>query len=79
MKLQETRWLLGMRNATLDPDEVLEAAEEQMFGLGNAGFCLNCGEELEGIDPDARGDECECCGSQSVYGAQELVMMGYAG
>ena len=79
MKLQETRWLLGMRNATLDPDEVLEAAEVQMFGLGNAGFCLNCGEELEGIDPDARGEECECCGSQSVYGAQELVMMGYAG
>jgi hypothetical protein len=63
----------------INPDDVLAAAEEQMFGLGNAGFCLTCGEELDGIDPDARGDECECCGAFAVYGAQELVLMGYAG
>ena len=63
----------------INPDDVLAAAEEQMFELGNAGFCLTCGEELDGIDPDARGDECECCGAFAVYGAQELVLMGYAG
>ena len=79
MRLQETRWLLRMKNATLDPDEVLSAAEEQMFGLGNSGFCVSCGEEQDGVDPDARGDECECCGEKAMYGAQELVLMGYAG
>ena len=63
----------------IDPDAVLAAAEEQMFDMGNAGFCISCGEEQEGHESDARQDECEYCGSLAVYGAQELVLMGYAG
>ena len=47
-----------MRNAVLDPDVIMATVEDQMFGLGNAGFCLSCGEEQEGHEPDARGDEC---------------------
>ena len=35
----------------LDPDAVLEAAERQMFGDANPGFCLVCGEEQDGCEP----------------------------
>ena len=54
----------------LDPQEVLEAAEESMFGMENLGFCIDCGAEHY---------ECEECGEHKVYGAPELVLMGFAG
>lgn len=60
-------------NLTLD--EVMEAAEEQMYGLENPGFCLNCGERHESCEPDARNYECECCGERQVFGAAEILMM----
>jgi len=55
-------------------DRVMEAVERQMFGLDNPGFCISCGNEQEGCEPDARKYECEICGEKEVYGAQELVM-----
>ena len=64
----------------LDPDAVLEAAERQMFGDANPGFCRACGEEQDGCEPDARRYPCDSCGAAaSVYGAAELVMMGGMG
>lgn len=41
-----------------------------------AGFCLSCGEEQGGVEPDARRYRCECCGKLQVYGAEELAVMG---
>lgn len=41
----------------------------------NAGFCLACGEEASGVEPDARGYECEACGAKKVYGAEECLFM----
>lgn len=41
------------------------------------GFCVFCGEEAYGVEPDARKYECESCEKNGVYGAQELLMMGY--
>ena len=46
----------------LDPQEVLEAAEESMFGMENLGFCIACGAEHYGCEPDACNYECEECG-----------------
>ena len=63
---------------TIDPERLLEAAREQMFGDGNAGFCTACGQEADGCEPDARNYPCESCGERKVYGASELLMMGYA-
>lgn len=40
------------------------------------GWCLACGETQDGIEPDARRDECECCGKPKVYGFAELALMG---
>lgn len=56
-------------------DEIVDAAERRMTTLDNPGFCLDCGHEQDGCEPDARGYECETCGNQTVYGAEELVLM----
>lgn len=43
---------------------------------GNPGFCLACGLDCDGVEPDARGYRCESCGAPKVYGLEELLMMG---
>jgi hypothetical protein len=58
-----------------DRATLLEAVEAEMFGLENPGFCLSCGEKVEGVEPDARDYTCECCGEPCVYGAAEVLMM----
>ena len=52
----------------------LEQLEEAMECQG--GFCIACGDEAGGVEPDARKYECESCGKHAVYGAAELVLMG---
>jgi hypothetical protein len=52
--------------------EVTEAIE----GDNSTGFCLACGEEAYGVEPDARRYTCESCGAAKVYGAEELCIMG---
>lgn len=60
-----------MNTEKLDLDYVLEVAQEDEGG----GFCLACGAEAYGVEPDARGYECEECGERAVYGAAECLMM----
>lgn len=43
---------------------------------GNLGFCLSCGQETDGVEPDARQYECDSCHAKKVYGLEELLMMG---
>ena len=40
------------------------------------GFCLGCGFQEDGVEPDARGYECDACGEPQVYEAEEIVLMG---
>ena len=40
------------------------------------GFCIACGCEADGVEPDAVRYPCEDCGEHKVYGAEELVLMG---
>jgi hypothetical protein len=49
---------------------------EEAQAEGNQGFCLACGEQQDGCEPDARGYDCECCGEPQVFGADEMLMMG---
>jgi hypothetical protein len=50
---------------------VVKAAESGEY----IGFCMGCGAEAHGVEPDARKYECEVCKELKVYGAEELVLM----
>jgi hypothetical protein len=43
---------------------------------GTMGFCLACGAEAGGVEPDARRYQCESCGEAKVYGLGELALIG---
>ena len=64
----------ALADGLLTIDQITEAVERQMTTLDNPGFCLECGAEVDGCEPDARGYECECCGARAVYGAEELLI-----
>lgn len=51
----------------------MEAVQRRQTTLDNPGFCIACGEEAMGCEPDAREYECESCGKMTVYGAEELL------
>ena len=56
-------------------DAVMEAVQRQRSSLDNPGFCIACGAEAEGFEPDAEQGECECCGEQQIYGTEALLFM----
>jgi predicted RNA-binding Zn-ribbon protein involved in translation (DUF1610 family) len=55
-------------------ERVIEAVERRYDSLDNPGFCISCGEDAEGVEPDAREYVCEHCGEKAVYGADELLL-----
>ena len=59
---------------SITAERVVEACERQMTSLDNPGFCVACGCEAEGCEPDARRYKCESCGAMAVFGAEELVL-----
>lgn len=46
------------------------------FHNENMGWCLACGCEQDGVEPDASKYTCESCGEKLVYGFDELLIMG---
>jgi len=56
-------------------ERVLEAALRQQNTLDNPGFCIACGREQDGCEPDARNIRCEICFERQVFGAAELMVM----
>jgi len=50
--------------------------EYHIMDEDSGGFCLACGADACGVEPDARKYECEVCGEAKVYGLQELLMAG---
>ncbi len=58
----------------IDPDHLLSVIESDE----PMGFCTACGLDHYGIEPDARKYQCEECETPTVYGAPELLIMGYA-
>ena len=50
---------------------VMAACEED----GCTGFCLACGAEASGVEPDANGYLCEECGKREVCGAEEILLL----
>ncbi len=54
-------------------DEVIADAVAD-HDMSDLGYCLICGCEAGGVEPDARNYTCESCGAEQVFGAQELLM-----
>ena len=59
-------------------DELMAAVEESQTGMIDTGFCLACGCEVCGVEPDAERYPCEDCGERQVYGA-ERILLGLVG
>lgn len=56
-------------------ERVADACTRETWGTDNPGFCMECGEEVDGCEPDARGYDCEVCETKgSVYGAMEVAL-----
>jgi membrane protease subunit (stomatin/prohibitin family) len=70
--IREKGLLMNLNN--IDLDEFMAAAEDSMFGMGNAGFCTECGMEADGVEPDAERYACDNCGKHAVYGVGTLAM-----
>lgn len=56
-----------------------EELSDMLCGLGNPGACISCGylEEYAGCEPDAREYPCPECGEHTLYGLEEVLMMGF--
>ena len=59
---------------SITAERVAEAVEREFTALDNPGFCLACGAEAEGVEPDAEQYACESCGEPAVYGAAEILI-----
>jgi hypothetical protein len=73
-RAQLRRDLFAHIHPSITADRVTEAVERQFTSLDNPGFCLACGAEAEGCEPDAQQYECESCGAAAVYGAEEILI-----
>lgn len=51
-------------------EELLAAVEADAC----IGFCVACGTEHYGVEPDARNLPCQECGNCKVYGAEDLLI-----
>ena len=59
---------------TLTLARIMAACERHVSSLDDPGFCVACGADAEGIEPDAAGYRCDACGDMAVYGAEELLL-----
>jgi len=68
----DDRMTLTTKNGTR-----VEVSEAALIGmdLSDPGFCIVCGDERSGCEPDAREHHCDSCGTATVYGAAELLFM----
>ncbi len=53
---------------------IIDAVNRRSTMLEDPGFCVRCGAEADGVEPDACAYECEACGEHGVYGAEELLL-----
>lgn len=58
------------------PVLTVEEAEEMMGNGDSLGFCLACGDDAYGCEPDAEKYECESCGKRMRYGIEQLMLRG---
>lgn len=60
---------------TVKPIQISEA-EYADLSENYGGFCVECGDQVYGVEPDARRYRCESCGARAVFGIEELLLQG---
>ena len=53
-------------------------ADEIFWAVGDGqriGFCIDCGDEQDNVDPNAERVQCHGCGESWVYGADVLLTL----
>ena len=73
--LHAERFINMKMHPSITPERLIDATERRNHGLDNPGFCIFCGEEAEGVEPDACKYMCKSCGRTGVYGAEELCFI----
>ena len=62
----------------IDQDSLEDAIKASLFGNGSTGFCISCGyHHVDNMEPDTRNYPCDDCDLPQVFGAEELLQMGY--
>lgn len=64
----------GLWHKSLTDERISEASADCMVSLDNPGFCLLCGTDAAGVEPDAENYQCEQCGAEQVFGADALLL-----
>ena len=59
---------------SLTDERISEASADCAGSLDNPGFCLICGTDASGVEPDAANYRCEQCGAEQVFGADALLL-----
>lgn len=59
----------------IEKAKLVELAMDALQEDDYLGICVECGATRSGCEPDARKYECEECGTNSVYGAEEILVM----
>lgn len=54
----------------------LEDFEAAFFGTGPTGICIECGELVDSVEPDAKKQRCDACGEYAVYGIEVARDLG---
>lgn len=66
---------LAEMHPSVTAERVCDAVYRRLVSLDNPGFCLDCGADADGIEPDARQFRCDSCGLPAVFGADEVLLM----
>lgn len=69
----------GSAPANTDPpvhaDVTFERLEDAILNENETGFCIHCGAETDGVEPDAERYACHECSANKVYGAEQLILL----
>jgi len=60
----------------IHPRITADAVVDAVARDDNTGICIACANEQSGAEPDAREYRCEACDKLTVYGAEQLLIMG---
>ena len=56
-------------------DVTFSRLEKAILASEEMGFCIACGAERDGVEPDAEKYHCDECRTSSVYGADQLILL----